>query len=63
MGAAMKNLHNFKTHREAWRDALERMIKRSADDDNHSYWVHELKAYDDAMKSFDEYCLKVKLEL
>lgn len=58
----MKDLHNFKTHRDAWRSAIENMIVLD-DATNIEYWQHELKAYDDAMKSFDEYCLKVKLEL
>lgn len=50
--------HDFKTHREAWRDAL--VKAKEADkakanncaehDDNEHYWEHELKAFD---KAFD----------
>ena len=38
--------HDFLTHRESWRSALEGM--RDKDPDNRAYWEHELRAYDRA---------------
>lgn len=45
----LEELHNFETHRRAWRDAIVE-IKRFADDGSDAgdmhYWEHELKAFD-----------------
>lgn len=48
--------HNFYTHKAAWRSAIEFALEEAptiglGDDDLHSYWSHELKAYDDAFGS------------
>jgi hypothetical protein len=41
--------HNFVKHKDAWREALENMVRihRTGSDD-YLYWTHELKAYDEA---------------
>ena len=44
--------HNFKTHKESWREALTRLIEFETDEDQREYWKHELKAFDEAYKDF-----------
>ena len=55
----MADLHNFKTHRDAWRNALvlsrDEASERSEDPEaDRSYWNHEIKAYDEAMAELDK---------
>ncbi|QRZ14693.1 hypothetical protein JWJ88_17160 [Paracoccus methylovorus] len=43
-----EDLHDFATHREAWRHALELCKDRSYDIADVTYWEHELRAFDRA---------------
>jgi hypothetical protein len=44
--------HNFTTHRDSWRKAIEKCIANApgptGDGDERAYWRHELKAFDEA---------------
>lgn len=54
-------LHDFVTHRSAWREAilisLANAEKRDPEtgQDDQAYWRHERTAYGNAMRKFDEY--------
>lgn len=39
---------NFLTHRNSWHRAIEIAEAQAADNDDRSYWQHELRAYDEA---------------
>lgn len=54
-------LHDFVTHRNSWRAAILQQLLAApehapaGDEDERSYWQHELNAYDNAMKLFDKH--------
>lgn len=50
------DLHDFTTHRAAWRKAIENLALQ----DDSGYWPHELKAFDNAMIEFDRAALASK---
>jgi len=47
------NLHDFTTHRDAWRNALTIALDMSRSFADRDYWKHEITAYDRAMAAFD----------
>ena len=50
--------HNFVTHKDSWRNALERLVELEPDPEFKAFWKHELKAYDEAYEEFDEHTKK-----
>lgn len=47
-GAAAGVPADFITHRDAWRDGLNRAVRYAKDSDDASYWMHEVRAFDRA---------------
>lgn len=50
--------NNFITHKDAWRSALVLCVKNAkyptVDNDEPAYWMHEVKAFDDAYMDLSE---------
>lgn len=44
---------NLESHRHSWQSALVRLVELEVDDDNRSYWEHELKAMRDMYDDLD----------
>jgi hypothetical protein len=49
----MDRLLNVKTHRDAWRGALEKLKTQTDDDNGSGYYSHEIKAFDETFETFD----------